>query len=59
MTDTTNQPRLWTIRPERVVTVSTGIVHVSRNGIPMCGARTAVRTATTGTTPTCRNCGAR
>lgn len=63
MIDST-QPRneivadIWAKRPERLVTISTGIVHVGMNGHPLCLTRGAARSAAEGITPTCRLCGA-
>lgn len=50
--------KIWAERPERLVTCSTGVVHVGVNGRTMCGTRVAVRVAAEGIIPTCQNCGA-
>ena len=49
----------WDRRPERVVTLSTGVVHVAFKGMAMCGTRQSVKNTADGTTPTCKKCGAR
>jgi len=51
--------RTWAEYPDRLVTASTGVVHVSTGrGFTLCATRSAVRATTSGVTPTCRNCGA-
>lgn len=50
---------IWVKYPERAVTLSTGVVHVWRNGSTMCSTPNASRAGVAdGTSPTCRNCGA-